>query len=331
MYFMIKYQITDDESDLDKGLSYSMKSHSIIENNFDKTVDFFINSANEVNFEIIPFIYMASGKSDQAAQFLIKNKNQICRDGTYECLNIWRLRDYREVFYSNYYYDEVLKISQIFLNYTDAELANQGEKNQDMKVYFYYYVGLIQLKRENYDIAIENYNNALEIINQSKEEDWNYWLAQINSKLGFIYYYKKNYEKAAPYFFKSAAVYRFSDDQEKRYLMGVKSYYGISELLIGNLDKSNETMTKVESWVKTHPLKTEDNEDYLAYALYWPLHIYYDNMKQNEEASKYLNMAYEIVGKEKIEKYHQHPEKDTHPKFFYCRDIIKAYESSLNH
>ena len=45
---------------------------------------------------------------------------------------------------------------------------------------------------------------------------------------------------------------------------------------------------------------------------------------------KYLNMAYENIGKEKIEKYHGHPEKDTRPEFFYCRDIIKAYESSLN-
>ena len=53
-------------------------------------------------------------------------------------------------------------------------------------------------------------------------------------------------------------------------------------------------------------------------------------MNQTSKASEYLLMAYEIVGKRKIEKYHAHSEKDTHPEFFYCRDIIKVYESSLN-
>ena len=51
---------------------------------------------------------------------------------------------------------------------------------------------------------------------------------------------------------------------------------------------------------------------------------------QSEKSTHYLHAAYEIVGKDKIEKYHQHPEKDPHPEFFYCRDIIKAYEISLN-
>ena len=39
------------------------------------------------------------------------------------------------------------------------------------------------------------------------------------------------------------------------------------------------------------------------------------------------NIAYNIINKEKLEQYHKHPEKDTHPKFFYMRDIVKAYES----
>ena len=41
-------------------------------------------------------------------------------------------------------------------------------------------------------------------------------------------------------------------------------------------------------------------------------------------------MAYENIEGEKIEQYHTHPNKDTDPKFFYCRDIIKTYEASLN-
>ena len=40
-------------------------------------------------------------------------------------------------------------------------------------------------------------------------------------------------------------------------------------------------------------------------------------------------MAYDIIGKEKIEKYNKHPEKDTHPEFFYCNDIIRAYTDNI--
>ena len=53
-------------------------------------------------------------------------------------------------------------------------------------------------------------------------------------------------------------------------------------------------------------------------------------MKVQDKASKYLNLAYEIIGPKQIEKYHQHSDKDTHPDFFYYRDIIKAYENTLN-
>ena len=38
-------------------------------------------------------------------------------------------------------------------------------------------------------------------------------------------------------------------------------------------------------------------------------------------------MAYEITGIEKNNEYHKHPKKETDPRFFYCREIIKAYEN----
>ena len=54
------------------------------------------------------------------------------------------------------------------------------------------------------------------------------------------------------------------------------------------------------------------------------------NINILDKASNYLTMAYETIGKKAKDKYHKHPEKDTHPEFFYCRDIIKEYEASLN-
>ena len=59
--------------------------------------------------------------------------------------------------------------------------------------------------------------------------------------------------------------------------------------------------------------------------------LYYKNLNQIDRANNYLKMAYKIVGQKQIDKYNNHSEKDTHPEFFYCRDIIKAYETSLKH
>ena len=41
---------------------------------------------------------------------------------------------------------------------------------------------------------------------------------------------------------------------------------------------------------------------------------------------KYLELAYKTIPEEQLEKYKEHPERDTHPKFFYRRDIINDYE-----
>ena len=224
------------------------------------------------------------------------------------------------LFYDSYHYNEALETTELMLDRSDAELANEGE-NQDMKVSFYYHAGMIHMKRGNIDMAIDNYNNAIEIITQS-DGTWNWWLLTIYGKLGFTYYYNNDFENASSYFLKSLSFYNTCDDCKEADLISLKCYYGLLELLTGNLDTS-------ESWLKEHPLNKEDNDDYDAYYLYWPLYLYYDKLNQSDKANKYLEMAYEIIEKEKIEKYNKHPEKDTHPEFFYCNDIIKAYADNI--
>ena len=177
-------------------------------------------------------------------------------------------------------------------------------------------------------MAIDNYNNAIAIMTQS-DETWDYWLLTIYKKLGFTYYYNNDFENASSYFLKSLSFYNTCDDCEEVDLISLKCYYGLLELLTGNLDTSEKAIHTAESWLKEHPLNKEDNDDYDAYYLYWPLYLYYDKLNQSDKATKYLEMAYKIIGKEKIEKYNKHPEKDTHPEFFYRRDIIRAYADNL--
>ena len=329
MYFSIKYQITQNKSDLNQALPYLLKSHSILKETFYQNLDFLLEGAKDINFEMIPFIYSWLDQSDKAAEFLFKNKNMICKDSVYECLNLWRLRDYSNIFYGSYHYNEALEILDLALNKSAEELAFEGEKNEDVKVKFYFKSGMIHMKRGNNDIAIDNYNNALKIIEQS-DETWNWWRFTLYGKLGFTYYYNNDFENASSYFLKSLSFYNTCDDcKEEAALITLKCYYGLLELLTGNLDTSEKEIHTAESWLNKHPLNKEDNADYDAYLLYWPLYLYYEKQNQSDKANGYLEMAYEIIGKEKIEKYNKHPEKDTHPEFFYCRDIIRAYADNL--
>ncbi len=185
------------------------------------------------------------------------------------------------------------------------------------------------MKHKNIDMAIDNYNNAIAIMTQS-DETWDFWLLTMYNKLGFTYYYNNDFENASSYFQKSLSFYNTCDDcKEEAALITLKCYYGLLELLTGNLDTSEKAIHTAESWLKENPLNKEDNEDFHAYSFYWPLFLYYDKLNQPDTANKYLEMSYEIIGKEKIEKYNKHPEKDTLPEFFYCRDIIRAYADNL--
>jgi tetratricopeptide (TPR) repeat protein len=279
---------------------------------------------------MIPYIYLWLDQSDKASEFLFKNKNMICEDSGYECVNVWRLKEYSQIFYDSYHYNEAVEIIEVMLNRSESELAYEGEKNDDVKVPFYFKSGMIHMKRGNLDMAIDSYNNALKIIEQS-DETWEWWLLTLHEKLGFTYYYNNDFKNASSYFQKSISIYNTCYEcQEESSVISAKCYYGLLKLLTVNLDTSEQAIHTSESWLKEHPLNKDDNYDYHAYSLYWPLYLYYDKLNQSDKATKYLEMAYDIVGKEKIEKYNKHPEKNTHPEFFYCRDIIKAYESSLN-
>ena len=47
----------------------------------------------------------------------------------------------------------------------------------------------------------------------------------------------------------------------------------------------------------------EINDEHDAYESIWQLYLYYNLLNKKDEALKYLEMAYEIVGTKNIEKY----------------------------
>ena len=145
--------------------------------------------------------------------------------------------------------------------------------------------------------------------------------------MGLVYFYKSDYLHASKNYLES---FKLNESIENNNKYSIKSLcsYGYVEELLGNHNLAKEKMSECSSWVLENRKEIEDDHD--TYETIWPLYLYQKQLKQQDKASKYLLMAYEIVGKRKIEKYHTHPRKNTDPRFFYCRDIIKAYESSLN-
>ena len=145
--------------------------------------------------------------------------------------------------------------------------------------------------------------------------------------IGLIYFFKGDFVNASKNYLEAFKLNETIDHNKKSSIKSLCSY-GYVEELIGHHNLAKEKMIECTSWILENRKEIEDDHD--TYETIWPLYLYQKQLKQQDKTSKYLNLAYKSVGIKRIEKYHAHSEKDTHPEFFYCRDIIKAYESSLN-
>lgn len=280
----------------------------------------------------VPSLYNAMDQSENAVKFIINNKKYYCNDGTFECRDVWTLNAIISSFYQSYYYKEAFEVISIMLDRTDEELIDKGFGIQS-KTATLFQAGLIHMKWDNYEQSINYFNKNLAIYEKEggdacSSKGSNY------SKIGFNYFYKKDFANASSNFNNAYNLLSqcLQDNDEEDQFPAIFNYiwYGLSELLNGNIDNSKTPINTGELWVQSFPLKPDTNSDFDAYLLYWPLYLYYKHLNQVDQANKYLTLAYEIVGQKQIDKYHNHSEKDTYPEFFYCRDIIKDYETSQN-
>ena len=94
-------------------------------------------------------------------------------------------------------------------------------------------------------------------------------------------------------------------------------------------EDNQEKLKLAETWLYNNPLNTNADSDYESYLLYLPLYLYYTTINEPDMASQYLNLAYKIIDKALITEFNNHPDGDNYPKFFYCRDIIEAYNANI--
>ena len=268
--------------------------------------------------------YHSFGDAVKGTNFLRENKKYLCGDGTYNCLNARTLFDIMYGYYEVYENEEALELINMIILQSEEELVNVGNTIVD-KIQPYFKGGMIYMKWGEFDKSIEYFTNALNISIANQSDDYS-WHVTYYRRLGLVHYYMDDYQKASNYYLEA---FELSDNvDDNKAMKSICSYGYISELM-GEGEAAKSMMSQCESLVldNLETLQNKDDPDYEAYETLWPLYLYYKKMNQPQEASKYLNMAYEITGIEKINKYHKHPNKEIDPRFFYCRDIIKAYDN----
>ena len=320
VFYMLRGLILNNNSDFDNALNNFLESHSIIKRSFSMTYDPLQQVANQQNYEYIIDIYRMQGNYEKVYDFFQEVNYFKCNDDTYTCRSANDLNDLTFEFFFNNYYDGALEVNKVVLNQNKFEL-----NLDDSDIMLANYISaLMHMYRAEYDKAIDDINNVFEFpFDDDIYKKWNHTISY--SLLSEIYYYLGNYNLASKYYLQYYQLRSTFDFDELAHC-----YHAYIEELRGNSEKAKDGIAECVEWVKLNKDKIGFYHPFHIFYTYWPLYLYYDKLGQTDKASKYLQMAYEVVGKEKIEKYHEYPERDTHPEFFYCRDIIKAYEISLN-
>ena len=177
--------------------------------------------------------------------------------------------------------------------------------------------------------AIEGFSNALEINENyiTSRGDSLFWNSHFKSRLALTYNLMGEYDKASQYYYKSYKQESKSDEENSE-INAIKSIclHGYMEILLNNHESAKNSITECVEWVNNNAERID--EDYRAYSTYLPIHRYYDHLNDKTNAEIYLELAYKTVKEEKIKKFHANSNRDNDPKFFYCRDIINAYEKN---
>ena len=104
--------------------------------------------------------------------------------------------------------------------------------------------------------------------------------------------------------------------------------YGLSEELSGNSRKAAKQISRCEDWVDINYEYIDD--DYDTYETIWQLYQYHSKVGNNDKASKYLKQAYAKINSNTLSRYMQMYSDKSHPRFFYSRDVIEAYNRGMS-
>ena len=288
-------------------------------------------------WENIPKLYGMLEEYDNLVDFLMLNKNNFCKDGTYGCLNTFVLGLIAEGFYTGYEYDSALEITNSIISMSQDELISLGFSVGDKKR-SYYKFGMMNLKSGNYSNAINGFNEALKLslagakitcdeceFNFSEKDEFNksdeWWHAHYYRRLGLAYYLNGEYSKSLKKYSESLKLNEVIEDNDKTITKCICSEGYIQEL-IGNRAESKIKMDICSNWID----QNFDNiiNDYDAFELLWPLYKYYNKLNDIENANKYLKLAYDHIDSDLKNEYNKNSKGREKSKYFYSKVFFDA-------
>jgi tetratricopeptide (TPR) repeat protein len=222
--------------------------------------------------------------------------------------------------------------TMVYQHLTDqSNLFNfEDEKTTAYQHIFYYRLGIMTLKQNDYFTARQHFISAFSALNKNKtiidkiffNQNW-MTASVINHRIGECYYKETNYENAIKYY--KEAHKAESNNEEKMKLLNQIAY---SEYLNGQSDSSTVHFQQVEKYYNENKLNYKDGTS--SYYVDWPLYLYHKSKDNTTKAQQYLTDAYNHISEDERNEYLEDDNRlaNLH-QYYYIHEIIETYNQNI--
>jgi hypothetical protein len=187
-----------------------------------------------------------------------------------------------------------------------------------MSTQLHYSLGMIKLKKGDYNNARQNFYTAL----SKKVENYGPDSYRIKSRIAECYFKNNNYSNAIKNYRKN--YYDTSWNANWKY--AELSMLALSEFKAEQMDSAKIHFNLVEK--KYHDIDHDGGT--IGYYTDWPLYQYYDANGNGKKALKYLNYAYDNIPEYERSEYLEDQKRMDHLyKYYYIHEIIEAYNQNI--
>ena len=228
-----------------------------------------------------------------------------------------------QVLYGGGAYELANEIGQFILDTYNMVLAENLFDEDDTQYFtqrlsqLHYSLGMIKLKKGDYNNARQNFYTALSKYVENYGPD----LYKIKSRIAECYFKNKDYSQAIKKFRNN--YYDKSWDSNWKY--AELSMLALSEYMTGKMDSAKIHFNDVEEYYDKI-----DFDDISYYYTDWPLHLYHKSEENINKAQQYLIEAYNHIPEEERKQYLEDNDRLKHlHQYYYIHEIIDAYNQNI--
>ena len=221
-------------------------------------------------------------------------------------------------------YEMADKIGQFLLDTYNMVLAENLLDEEDTQYFtqrlsqLYYSLGMIKLKKGDYNNGRQNFYTALSKYVKKYGPD----SSRIKSRIAECYFKNNDYTNAIKNYRKN--YYDTSWKTNMKY--AELSMLALSEFKIGQIDSAKIHFNLLEKKYST----IDQDEGSIYYYTDWPLHLYHKSEGNTIKAQQYLTDAYNHISEDERDEYLQDDKRLEHlHKYYYIHEIIEEYNQHI--